>query len=71
MQFLAGVAAYIDARSLAGVVLLVAVVCRTLLARTRRRAMIVFAFMIAFAFAREAARVQTPLRQCALRTRAR
>jgi hypothetical protein len=33
--------------------------------------MIVFAFMIAFAFAREAARVQTPLRQCALRTRAR
>jgi hypothetical protein len=57
MQFLAGADAYIDARSLAGVDLLVIVVCRTLLARTRRRAVIVFAFAIAFAFAREAARV--------------
>jgi hypothetical protein len=50
MQLLAGAAAYIDARSLAGVVLLVAVV---------------FAFAFAFTFAREAARVQTPLRLCA------
>jgi hypothetical protein len=71
MQFLAGAAAYIDARSLAGVDLLVVVVCRTLMARTRRGAVIVFAFAIALAFAREAARVQTPLRQCALRARAR
>jgi hypothetical protein len=38
MQFLAGAAAYIDARSLASVVLLVAVVYRTLPTRTRRRA---------------------------------
>jgi hypothetical protein len=67
MQFLAGATAYIDARSLAGVVLLVAVVYRTLPTRTRRRAVIVFAF----AFAREAVRVQTPLRQCAPRARAR
>jgi hypothetical protein len=37
----------------------------------RRRAVIVFAFAIAFAFARKAARVQTPLRQCAPRSRAR
>jgi hypothetical protein len=71
MQFLAGATAYIDARSLAGVVLLVAVVYRTLPTRTRRRAVIVFAFAIAFAFAREAVRVQTPLRQCAPRARAR
>jgi hypothetical protein len=69
MQFLVGVAAYIDARSLAGVVLLVAVVYHTLPTRTRRRAVIVF--VIAFAFAHEAARVQTPLRQCAPPARAR
>jgi xanthine/uracil permease len=71
MQFLAGAAGYIDARSLAGVVLLVVVVYHTLPTRMRRRAVIVFAFAIAFAFARKAARVQTPLRQCAPRSRAR
>jgi hypothetical protein len=58
MQFLAGATAYIDARSLAGIVLLVVVVYRTLPTRTRRRVVIVFAFAIA----RVAARVQTPLR---------
>jgi hypothetical protein len=67
MQLLAGAAAYIDVRSLAGVVLLVAVVYCALPPRTRRRVVFVFAF----AFAREAARVQTPLRQCAPRARAR
>jgi hypothetical protein len=67
MQLLAGAAAYIDARSLAGVVLLVAVVYCAIPPRTRRR--VVFMFPFAFAFAREAARVQTPLRQCAPRAR--
>jgi hypothetical protein len=68
MQFLAGVAAYIDARSLADVVLLVVVVYRTLPTRTCRRAVIVFA--IAFTFTHEALRVQTPLAPvCTPRTR--
>jgi hypothetical protein len=71
MQFLAGATAYIDARSLAGVVLLVVVVYRTLPTRTHCHAVIVFAFAIAFTFAREAVRVQTPLRQFAPRARAR
>jgi hypothetical protein len=69
MQLLAGAAAYIDARSLAGAVLLVAVVYCALPPRTHRR--VVFMFAFAFAFAREAARIQTPLRQCAPRARAR